>query len=163
MICKQVAEIIIGQKTETRRVRKPNEQPVYNHLGEIDFVMNMKSRRRKWYVGQVLSIQSRRGGTGLWYRVGFRREDITWAEINLASGYTPLKIVVKELRLELLQDIKLVGAQREGAADISAYAKLWDEVQPTKHTLWECDPDVWVIRFALHPEQHKLNLPVANA
>lgn len=143
MIFKQIDEILSGQKTQTRRVVKPNEEPNCWRLGgEDDETINevlLRTKptstgytaRLKWVLHGRYAIVPRRGGSTLYYRLNadgafVTQESIVYEdgtrvdrrEALLKSGYRPLHIQIKQIRCEPLHDITECDAVAEGVASV---------------------------------------------
>jgi len=128
-------KILAGEKTETRRVVKPNERLVkrrrlsqYDCLpDEVVATDETGFGRLKWQVGRRYAVQPGRGkkGVGFLQLTGIRREPLQEMGENdaIAEGVMP----------EL------------GEHYLSAFVRLWDGINP--HHSWSDNPDVWVLEF----------------
>ena len=190
MIFRQIDEIISGYKTQTRRIKKENEYflPVadrperafYNTVfytiekrGFIrgDFYAEPEERIRivehvKWEVGKDYAVQPGHGKPGvLWRQLGSQYQwSLPDKRIDVAHGWTPLRIRILDIHEEKLQDISEEDAIAEGMeGDLATwheaagtlptpreqYAIVWDEINTRPSTRWADNPEVWVISFEL--------------
>lgn len=184
MIFKQIDEILSGQKTQTRRVVKPEDfyevdcddpfcdTPDYHmitvayRIGEMTRT-GIKSRRR-WQVGHTYAVVPKRGMPGVWWtdQYGISGEILTPKSRRLLSeakypisrlvekGWHPLRIRITAIRQERLQDITEADARAEGVADVAAYRALWEKINTRKGTRWTDNPMVFVLGFELVRREH---------
>lgn len=131
MIFKQIAEILSGQKTQTRRRMKPNE---FANQWRDDVTINevlthTKSGepcRLKWGLNKTYAIVPKRG-----------KPAIRDARIRITS-----------IRQERLQAISEADAIAEGVASVAEYRDLWERINGrTKGARWQDNPLVWVLTF----------------
>ena len=131
MIFRQVAEIIDGIKTQTRRIAKDNELfRIDGYRGNGVFVNGKVTLRAKWIMGRRYAV------TPKMYQPTF----------VMQSG-RKLYIVVTRITKEPLQNITEADAHAEGVASIADYKLLWDSINTKHGTRWSDNPDVWVIEF----------------
>lgn len=125
MIFKQIPEIINGQKTQTRRLWKP-DYSIDMHNGQIRQI-NHKGRA-KYYLGQVLAVQPKMYHPTVIYHDDhpcygidiIQPNDPHYSHVREGDwrpegqGYKYLHIKIKRLRREHLQDISEEDAIAEG-------------------------------------------------
>lgn len=114
--------ILDGRKTQTRRVRKDGDQPVYGKDGKIEAVL--VNGREKWRVGKTYSVQPGRGKPQI------------------------ARIRITGIGLENVRDISDADGAAEGSADRDDFLRLWVEVNGARNA----SADVWVLHFELVPE-----------
>lgn len=111
--------VLNGQKTTTRRPRKPNEEAVTGPDGRIEAVVH--GGRTKWQVGKTYAVQPGRN------------------EPQIA------RIRVTGIRAERAGDISDEDARAEGEASREAFLELWQRI----HGADTLDMPVWVVEFEL--------------
>jgi len=94
-------KIISGEKTQTRRVTKANEEPRFVD-GTIQSVA--QSGRTKWRIGKTYAIQPRRGSR----QVG--------------------RIELKNIRYEPVREISRTDAKKEGFATPQEFFDTWKKI-----------------------------------
>lgn len=144
MIFKQWREIGKGIKTQTRRVKKPNDKALY-HNGDIHAVY--RNGRLLWQVGNEYAIQPKR--------------------TSKAIGY----IRIDEIREEQLQNISPEDAMAEGCqcdslmeisqpirdmVAINWFKHLWNSIHRHDKYVWEANPDVWALVFEVVNEVEEI-------
>lgn len=111
--------ILDGRKTQTRRVRKPSDQPVYDDDGKIEAVL--VNGREKWHVGKTYSVQPGRGKPQI------------------------ARIRITAIDSENVTDINDAAARAEGSADREDFLRLWVEANGKANA----EADAWVLHIAL--------------
>lgn len=117
----------IGQKTQTRRLKKPTDTTVCckGHIVAV-----YRNNRLLWRVGQTYAIQPGRG--------------------KKAIG----RLHLRSIRQEQLQDITIAGAMAEGIGHANvteAFSQLWDHINTKFNTRWQDNPNVFVLTFEPTP------------
>jgi hypothetical protein len=154
MIFKQIAEILDGRKTQTRRVVKEGEFPanmygmyidervLNEHNAKYGSVWDLNSQYRqrdygtcimtptsrvKWQIGRKYSIVPKRGAAGIGQFIR-----------------------ITNIRYEHIQDITEADAIAEGVGSVEEYKSLWESINgKTKGARWADNPPVWVLTFKL--------------
>jgi len=173
VIFRQVAEIVSGEKTETRRVCKPNEvldtypvATVFTVAQDMPMPPRYKARRRvKWQVGRNYAVIPKRGQPAVWihpmgmlssnesiggmtiiahYRA---KHGSDYQRVMVQDGWAMLRYTITDLHREPLHAITGEGAKREGVGSVAEYEALWRSINDSPGVRWEDNPDVWVIRF----------------
>lgn len=149
MIAKQVEEIIYGLKTETRRT----------------------GACAHYIVNRSQAVTQKMYQPSVWYRFMPTGDLLIWPASAPADrrldGWTQLRVLILEKRVERLWQIDSAGATAEGIlCDLSrgfyatplpgqyfdsgaqAYACLWDSINGKKKGFrWSDNPEIKVIRF----------------
>ena len=122
--------ILRGEKTQTRRIVKPGEtwEPYDDVITASSYRLPLPHQmapvnRVKWQVGSTYALQPGRGKS--------------------AVG----RIRITDIHGENLTYIADEDAIEEGAADVAAYARVWDSINTRKGTRWADNPAVWVLAF----------------
>ena len=171
MIFKQVDEILSGQKTQTRRVVKPGEEPNRwftdgpddDRICEVVHQTNRMAIRTKWAIGHTYAVVPKRGQPGMiWienWADGTTTPDGTFSAMSChkenrkyftENGWRPLRIRITAIRQERLQAITEADAKAEGVADVEAYRALWQAINgKTPGARWDANPTVFVLEFEL--------------
>lgn len=153
MIFRQIDEIISGQKTQTRRIKKEKElylpdlqavaiTNVYGYraidsCGQASY-FNGHTDRLKWVVGCDYAVQPKRGRPGVWWLdcsipkwelPGTTREAVgtpytVGNEFSKRMGWQPLRIRITSIRQERLQDISEEDALAEGCEAFSDHVAM---------------------------------------
>ena len=124
--------------------------------------------RALYIVGRDYAVVPKRGKPGLWWRdkdwSGYgptwrhmshdgpiwRPEQARSPEQLEQDGWKPLRIRIKSIRRERLQDITEEGAKAEGVESVEAYKALWQSINgKTKGARWDDNPHVFVIQFEI--------------
>jgi hypothetical protein len=113
------AKVITRQKTQTRRIIKPNESAIRGRYNKITSVMS--GGRTKWRVGGSYAVQTGRGKAQV-------------ARVRLTR-----------IRSERLSRIGQADAQAEGFASRQAFLQTWDTI----HGADSREVRVWVLEFEL--------------
>jgi len=175
VIFKQINEIVAGQKTQTRRVVKPGEEPNRwftdgpddDRICEVVHQTNRMAIRTKWAIGHTYAVVPKCGQQTVWHnRSGVVHNGwcdwyypsnpdmaaialpVTHAELE-KRGFRPLRIRITAIRQERLQDISDADAKAEGVSSKGEYAKLWNRINKRKGTRWSDNPLVWVLTFGV--------------
>jgi len=132
MIFKQIAEILDGRKTQTRRIRKPDEwhdgEWVFDTISRVEVIKEDEYRGRlKWAVGRKYAIIPKRGAAGIGRH-----------------------IEIVDIRIEPLQAITEADAIAEGVGSVEEYKALWESINgKDKANCWAANPRVWILTFKL--------------
>lgn len=139
--------VMSGAKTQTRRVKKPNEELVIID-GKKTVVQTLPNgkKRIKWQVGRINAVVPGRGKKG----IGHQR--------------------LLDIRQECVQDISEADAVAEGCTTVhysvsgapsphnpfpeshaarAEYRALWDRINRRKSTRWQDNPMVFVLSVEL--------------
>lgn len=96
-----MTQVLAGEKTQTRRVVKDGDTPVYE--GD-DLVAVMQNGRLKWRVGKTYAVQPGRN------------------EASVA------RIEVTHLKQETAAEVSAEDARREGYESVKAFLDMWREI-----------------------------------
>jgi hypothetical protein len=132
-------KVLAGQKTQTRRIKKPGETLWHRNDG-ADFVTDGNGRK-KWQVGKTYAVQPGRGKPGIG------------------------RIRITAILEERVQDITREDAVAEGCAawppsedlngliigPVGDFMALWNSIH-SGPTHWAANPDLWVLEFERVPE-----------
>jgi hypothetical protein len=126
------AKVIARQKTQTRRIVKPNESAIRGRYNKIISVMS--GDRTKWRVGGSYAVQTGRGKGQI-------------ARVRLTR-----------IRSERLSRIRQADAQAEGFASRQEFLQIWDTI----HGPDSREVRVWVLEFELQDEfvKSRFTLPM---
>jgi hypothetical protein len=95
-------KVLDGSKTQTRRLAKPGDQMISNHVGSYNFKeVRSINNRCLWFVGEDYAVQPGRGQKS----VG--------------------RFLLTDLRFEDVRAISEADAWAEGGYDIQSYLCLW--------------------------------------
>lgn len=94
-------QVLAGQKTQTRRIAKPNDQAIYDDEQIIGVSL---AGRIKWKVGNTYAIQPKRGSK----QVG--------------------RLKITAIRREIVNAISLEDAHHEGCDSCEAFFAVWETV-----------------------------------
>lgn len=180
MICKpilfnadMVRAILAGQKTQTRRVIKPQPtRPRWNNIGWLGWNDGHGYRMKPpCEAGDVLWVRETwcKDASRYLYRANYGENEhfyqsgneiaMHWhPSIHMPKQAARIFLRVKEVRVDWLQAIDEETAIAEGFADSSAgtdspltrFAELWDKTikrEDLREFGWHADPWVWVIEF----------------
>ncbi len=183
MICKpilfntdMVRAILAGQKTQTRRVIKPQPtNPRWNNIGWLGWDDGHGYRMKSPYEnGDVLWVRETwcKDASRYLYRANYGENEhfyqsgneiaVPWhPSIHMPKQAARIFLRVKEVRVEFLQDIKADGISAEGITSIAAtcgdmeialveWKNLWNSTIKRDDILaygWDANPWVWVIEF----------------
>ena len=171
-------KIILEEKTETRRVKKPGETIVFS-TDEMYSILTA-SYRLKWREGRDYAIPYGRGKHTAWYHIHDRFEmsydnylefkdnyGDDWENAFVSMNYAPLRIKVVGLWDEDVRSITPKSVKAEGFKDFFGFAGKWMYLNDRKglrglHEMHDTDAmrnylwnrpdehyDVWGIRFGL--------------
>ena len=157
MIARQYRDIYARLKTMTRRKKKANEELIG---GVVYSTSKRGQRRRKHYVGQVVSIVPKYGQAAVLIapdgrvvtddlaeltRAEMISSDRTARQCLLDRDYRPLQVRITAIREERLQVIPPDDARREGVESVEAYRELWASINGPRS--WDKNPTVYVYTF----------------
>jgi hypothetical protein len=121
-------KILSGEKTQTRRIRKPE----HDISAAETCIFAYRPYRILWEVGHKYAVQPGRGQKNVGH------------------------IRITSLRCENIQDITEADAIAEGCAAVyhntarEVYARLWNTVHKVNPAnWWDENPQVWVLTFEL--------------
>lgn len=122
--------IFQGEKTQTRRLKKPTHSTVLRagHIIAVYSKITRQSNRLLWRVGNTYAIQPGRG--------------------KKAIG----RFRLLAIRQEPLQAITSADARAEGLAYVNstrAFARLWNDINTKPGTQWQDNPTVFVLTFEI--------------
>ena len=144
----QIVGLEEPRKWQTRRV-VPDSAEILTSSEDCILIVNHKT---KWWVGQTLTIMSKRGGPAIWRWWSAGNDDGeprgTLHSVGDESPYGEGErafVTITALRIERLQDITEADAIAEGVKDIAAYRELFASINGPK--AWEKNPRVAVISF----------------
>jgi uncharacterized protein YhfF len=125
-----IEKILMGEKTQTRRIRKPGERLVKTAMIDELAVFD-QNERLKWRTGGIYAICPGRGKPGL------------------------ARIRVLDIRKEGVMEISEEDARAEGVEPLHlptgealykpVFAALWNEINRSKP--FGDNPEVWVLTF----------------
>lgn len=123
MIFRQIAEIESGQKTQTRRVVKPNEWAEVDDQARDCILAVRTDDRIKHRVDKTYSMVPKRGAAGV--------------------GHIRITFIDRER----LHNISEEDARAEGVNSVEEYRQLWESINTAPGVRWEDNPLVWVYHF----------------
>jgi hypothetical protein len=166
-----VKAILTGRKTQTRRVMRPQpdhkvehhlalRKCPYGQLGDVFWVR--ETWAEYWSNGEFQHYRYKANGT-------HPEEGVSWKpSIHMPRTAARIFLVVKDIRIEQLQDIKGQDAVAEGieitsesgpyekttrsaieANHIQQLRQLWDRINVKRGFGWDTNPYVWVVEFEL--------------
>jgi hypothetical protein len=146
-----VSKILIGQKTQTRRVIKgPGEIPGVGIIksGDDEEWPVLSS---PYHLGMILWVRETwnlvdRGK--ILYRADYDMPGMRWKpSIFMPREACRIRLEVVAVRAEELQDISEEDARAEGVKSVASYSELWDELNFDRGYGWRKNPFVWVVEF----------------
>ncbi len=174
-----VRAILDDRKTETRRVMK--NQPFEDELVEVlyDATCGVYIARLIDFYGHEVHVKSPYGKPGdtlyvretfdvfgrnnrvVVYKAStgdFKNPIYKWKpSIHMPKKYSRIKLKIKEIRVERVQDITERGAMNEGLLNIEKsplnsgplerFRDLWDSLNKKRGFGWDTNCYVWVIKF----------------
>lgn len=181
MICKpilfnidMVRAILAGEKTQTRRVIKPQPtNPRWNNIGWLGWDDGHGYRMKSpCEAGDILWVRETWNGDwtdhyiykadgGSAVAAGYEREPTWHPSIHMPKEAARIFLRVKEVRVECLQDIKADGIRAEGLTSMAVacddmeialaeWKNLWNssikKADLPKYG-WHANPWVWAIEF----------------
>jgi hypothetical protein len=155
-----VQAILEGRKTQTRRVIKPQPEPL-----EDGFMLPLHPDCPYGYIGDRLWVRE----TFAYHHTGrlFYKADIpvvchkNWKwkpPIFMPRSASRITLEITDIRVERLQDITRSDIYAEGLIVpqehqedykeylLNAWIELWDSINAKKHP-WQSNPYVWVVEF----------------
>ncbi|NIN00520.1 MAG: hypothetical protein GTO24_21280 [candidate division Zixibacteria bacterium] len=180
-------QVIQETKTQTRRLSKPGDK-IYRHRVSrhkfTKYLYNEHMNRTRYEVGKTYAVQEGRGKKGLYYR--YLVDQLQTAErdailqATVYGNYTPesklgrdlgwleARILVKNIRLENLKDIKTSDACAEGILPdgvkvasetllyVVGFVQEWNRLYPPgSKYCWDANPRVVVLDFELVKKSDK--------
>lgn len=171
-----VRAILAGQKTQTRRVIKPQPtNPKWNNIGWLGWDDGHGYRMKPpCEDGDVLWVRETwsKDANRYLYRADYSENErfymngreitMRWyPSIHMPKEAARIFLLVKEVRVEFLQDIKADGISAEGITSIAAtcgdmeialveWKNLWNSTikkADLQKYGWDANPWVWVIEF----------------
>ena len=166
-----VQAILSGNKTQTRRVKKSDNQPY--KVGDILYV------RETWNINNIYKETS---DEELYYIVFKYKADDSLNKVSVSKDFyykykntmvennpewkpsihmpkeaARIFLKVKDIRVERLQDIDDEGVVAEGLKIGDPFDDVWNNTIPKKSSQfnWENNPFVWVIEFENIKESNK--------
>ena len=103
-----IEKIVSNQKTQTRRLCKPTEQPVWNPKNLKEIMLVQSGKRTKWEVGRSYAVQCKRGGKGVWF------SSDGWSTGKIYTFSKPLRIKITRIRQMKLKQTTGNDARAEG-------------------------------------------------
>jgi len=67
--------------------------------------------------------------------------------LHMPAWASRLRLTITGVRVERVRKISEAGACAEGCESVAAYARLWDQINPTPGARWADNPLVWVYEF----------------
>ena len=111
--------VLNGEKTQTRRPVKPNEDAFYDDNGQMIAVLH--KGRTKWQVGKNYGVQPSR------------------------TGKAVARIEIRSIKQESVQSVTDEDARKEGAKNREDFLNLWEDIHGENMR----DADAWVLSFTL--------------
>jgi hypothetical protein len=163
-----VRAILDGRKTQTRRVIKPQPDargPRWCNQWEDWHGTKMRQPPEpgdQLWVREKHNIDKDEDGSdSVLYWADFEKPEVLpmkWRpSIHMPRWASRINLLVKDVRVERVQDIKLNDIEAEGIGGCSAtegleqFIQLWESINGIKHRLdpypWDTNPWVWVIEF----------------
>lgn len=163
MIFRQWEQVLLGQKTQTRRILKPGERLVDRaaSTGRSGIGVVTPADRWRFWIGQHLPVIPKRGEPMVWYRFDpaymwrprvwhttYGNEGKVPPPDTFVGDWQPLRVQIVLLRIEPIQQITEADAIAEGVAGVEAYLELWESINgKSKGSRWDDNPQVVVISF----------------
>ncbi len=171
-----VRAILDGRKTQTRRVVRPQTDPLEMAMIADSITywsLNYMRKRPYGKRGDLLWVRETWAPTpGDWavypcpaiWRAGFEHgppptnRPFRWRpSIHMPKKFCRLWLRVKDVRVERLQEITIEAAQAEGVEPDGeegdsrrwrgGFRDLWDSINLKRGLGWASDPWVWVVEF----------------
>lgn len=166
-----VRAILAGQKTQTRRLMKPQPaKPRWNNIGWLGWDDGHGRRMKSpCETGDVLWVRETWNGDwadhyiykadgGSAVAAGYEREPIWHPSIHMPKEAARIFLRVKEVRVDWLQAMDEETAVAEGFSDspantdspLTRFAELWEKTikrEDLREFGWDANPWVWVIEF----------------
>lgn len=166
-----VQAILTGQKTQTRRVIKPQPtRPRWHNIGWLGWDDGHGYRMKPpCEDGDVLWVRETWSGDwtdhyiykadgGSAVVVGYEREPIWRPSVHMPKQAARIFLRAKDVRIDWLQAMDEEAAIAEGFVDspagtdspLTRFAEFWDKTikrEDLREFGWHADPWVWVIEF----------------
>ena len=170
-----VTRILAGQKTETRRVMRPQPRGMTGSWRGHELSVSGRDHRCPYgAVGDLLWVRETwrpeelpSGLDGIRYAAddafvpirNTREAADAWVEVNTKrAGWRPsihmprwasrITLGVDGVRVERLHAIDQAGAVAEGFTDVSCLRTVWDGINGKRAgASWDANPWVWVVEF----------------
>lgn len=149
-----VQAILAGKKTQTRRVCKKTVYP-YGEVGDELWVR--ETFNADWCDHVIYKAD---GGSAI--EAGYKSEPKWKPSIFMPRKLSRIQLLIKRVRVEKIQDIKLNDIIKEGIIDNPGkeadhrikikWINLWNSINEKRGYGWNKNPDVWVIEFELKKE-----------
>jgi len=118
------AKVVLGEKTQTRRVKRPGETAEYDLVGGTGIIaVRSAGGRLKWIAGGTYAVQPGRGKRGI------GRLRIVGIYEGRAGEITP------------------EDARAEGFESVEEFAAAWNKINRRPPHRFEDNPEVWVLVF----------------
>lgn len=170
-----VKAIIAGNKTQTRRVIKPQPDYINGRAGGRDIgdpIYKGKKVKYRYEIGKTLWVRETfndnwcdkilykaDGGSAI--EAGYKSEPKWKPSIYMPRKVARLFLKVTDIRIERVQDISEHDARAEGVDLISMaehprqatmsrkadFKQLWDSINKKRGYGWDKNPYVWVYNF----------------
>ena len=166
-----VRAILTGQKTQTRRVIKPQPtNPRWNNIGWLGWDDGHGYKMKPpCEAGDVLWVRETWNGDWTDHYIykadggsavadGYERESIWHPSVHMPKQAARIFLRVKDVRVDWLQAMDEEAAIAEGFADspagtdspLTRFMEFWDKTikrEDLREFGWHADPWVWVIEF----------------
>jgi hypothetical protein len=144
LIVRQIWELLLGEKTQTRRLKLPQGMIV----GKKTAVVPGRGKH-SWWLGEwgtrVIVVEN---------PVVFVSNHLKSTQTNKdAQAYLEkhffvrTEIEISQIWVEPLCEISYYDATCEGVKDQNAYMRLWNSINSTKGYTWRDNPEVCCIQF----------------
>ena len=169
-----VRAILSGKKTQTRRVVKPPAPYVPSDSGVDILVATDQIRCPYGKPGDRLWVREQFSGDyacdgypprewpedcPIWYWADGQVEYGDWTKpkpsIHMPRKFSRIDLLIKDIRVERLQDITTEDVIKEGIPDSEFldrwnarhyFRKLWDSINGKTYP-WESNPWLWIVEF----------------
>ncbi len=174
-----VRAILDGRKTQTRRVIKPQPEPVMEVLSDgphVTYTINARNTSdyhcpyggagdrlwvRETWCPHWAGDDCGEGPQGVCYAATNREPDpLRWRpSIHMPRWASRITLTVTGVRVERVQDITEADAEAEGCCvgvgagnwrnTVHMFQGLWDSINAKRGYWWDENPWVWVVKFSV--------------
>lgn len=170
-----VKAILEGRKTQVRRVIKPqppddtfeNDIPLIGYftlsngeqvgygfcdVEEKDYKCPFGKPSDTLWVREKFLLHYPEDHSVLYFddmeKAGFEQSEWRWKpSIHMPRWASRINLLIKDVRVERLQDISEEDAYAEGGFTVGQFIELWDSINAKCGYSWDENPWVWAIEF----------------